>query len=485
MTPNTDAIVPHLRRDFESLVDYVSGPDSATHDVYTVELHLFRRLLALGRLLLKLFFRTRAANRPPTPTSSDGTPLHYHSRRSVRYISIFGELWCARHYFTAAGTASCAPLDAELGLPATAYSDLLREWAAYGATEQSFRENQTVLERLLGLTIPVATLEQQVARSAQDVAAFYAHHVPTPPAAHDRILVVQADGKGVPLVTARHAQPVRLGKGQKRGTKKEAVVTCVYTIAPYRRTPTDVTAALLHEQDRPRTAPRPHPSGKEQHASLAGKAQACAHLAQRAALRRSTSGMDHVALTDGSDALQGQMQTHFAAATLVLDIVHANEYLWDAATAMCGEHLAQRTAWLRPRLLNLLEGRVAEVIADLEQCAAQPDTSDSQRQALTRTSSYYRRNQAFMDYDQYLARGWPIGTGVVEGACGHLVKDRMERGGMRWTVDGAQVVLDLRAVRLNGDWDAYWTFHRRHEQQRLYATVAPPVPEEHIASLVA
>lgn len=485
MAPNTDAIVPQLRRDFEALVDYVSGSDSAKHDVYTVELYLFRRLLALGALLLKLFFRTRAAKRPVAPTSSDGTTLGYHSRRSVRYISIFGELWCARHYFTSAGKASCAPLDAELGLPATAYSDLLREWAAYGATEQAFRENQSLLERLLGLTVPVATLEQQVARSAQDVEAFYAQHLPTPPAASDTLLVVQADGKGVPLVTASSEQPVRLGKGQKRGTKKEAVVTCVYTVAPYLRTPADVVAALLREQDTPLTTKRPHPSGKEQHASLAGKAQACSQLAQRAALRSSSALVYQVALTDGSEALQGQMQTHFAEATLVLDIVHANEYLWDAANALLGENLEQRKAWLRPRLLKLLDGRSEEVIAGLEQLAAQPDTSESQRQALKRTSGYYQRNQASMRYDQYLARGWPIGTGVVEGACGHLVKDRMERGGMRWTVEGAQAVLDLRAVRLNGDWDAYWNFHRRHEHQRLYASAAPAAPEEQIASLAA
>jgi hypothetical protein len=78
-----------------------------------------------------------------------------------------------------------------------------------------------------------------------------------------------------------------------------------------------------------------------------------------------------------------------------------------------------------------------------------------------------------MCYDEYLARGWPIGTGVVEGACGHLVKDRMEQSGMRWTKAGAQAVLDLRAVRLNGHWDAYGQFHRRQQHERLYGRSAP------------
>jgi hypothetical protein len=83
-----------------------------------------------------------------------------------------------------------------------------------------------------------------------------------------------------------------------------------------------------------------------------------------------------------------------------------------------------------------------------------------------------------MRYDHYLAQGWPIGTGVVEGACGHLVKDRMEQAGMRWTREGAQAILDLRAVRLNGDWDAYWRFHRQQQHQRLYATPTAVIPEE-------
>ena len=73
-------------------MDYVSGPASTEHNVYTVELHLFRSLLALGAALLGLFFRTRAAVRPPTPVTSNGQPMACQGRLSVRYISIFGEL---------------------------------------------------------------------------------------------------------------------------------------------------------------------------------------------------------------------------------------------------------------------------------------------------------------------------------------------------------------------------------------------------------
>jgi hypothetical protein len=479
VAPNTEAIVPQLRRDFEALVDYVTGPESASHDVYYVELRLFRQLLALGAALLKLFFRTRAALRPQTPTTSQGVGMRYHGRRSVRYISIFGELWVARHYFTAAGQAGAAPLDAELSLPETAYSDLLRDWGAYGDTEQAYRETHLLLERMLGLTLSVATLEQQAAASAADVEAFYAQpKEPLAPAHSGSILVVQADGKGVPLISAALEQPVRLGKGQKRGTKKEAVVTCLYSVAPYVRTAEEVAAAILHEGDPKAVRRRPKPVGKEQHATLAGKAVACGALAQRAAQRDGQQIQHRVALTDGAEALQDQMQAHFPDYALILDIMHATEYLWDAANGLLGETDPKRTDWLRPKLLHLLEGKTAEVMDSLQADAAAPSCSLSQRKALERTIGYYRRNQPYMRYDQYLAQGWPIGTGVVEGACGHLVKDRMEKAGMRWSVDGAQAILNLRAVRLNGDWDAYWRFHRQRQHQRLYGTPSATLPEE-------
>ena len=173
------------------------------------------------------------------------------------------------------------------------------------------------------------------------------------------------------------------------------------------------------------------------------------------------------------------------ARALILDIIHANEYLWDAATSVLGETNPKRLDWPRPKLVGLLEGRTTDVIVALEVERANPATTPSQRQALERTIGYYRRNQASMRYDTYLAHGWPIGTGAVEGACAHLVKDRMEQAGMRWTVNGAQAVLDLRAVRLNGDWDTYWQAHRQHEHQRSYTTPAAPCPEEQMTALAA
>ena len=197
---------------------------------------------------------------------------------------------------------------------------------------------------------------------------------------------------------------------------------------------------------------------------------ALARLADRALRRDGPQIVDRVALTDGAHALQDQMRAALPDHTLVLDIIHAVEYLWTAANALLGERHPDRTAWVRTHLLALLRGQLDTVIDALTTEAAEPDLAATKRDAVAVTIAYYRRNAPFMRYDQHLARGWPIGTGVIESACGHLVKDRMQQAGMRWTKDGAHAILDLRAIRLTNDWDAYWAFHRQRQHARLYGS---------------
>lgn len=131
MTANPEPMVQPVEHEFQSLMADVTGPDARAQTAYPVELTLFRRLLALGAALLRLFFVTRAAVRPATPvTAPDGTPLSSHDQRPTTDDSVVGNVHVARHFFTAPGQAGLCPLDAELSLPARGDSDLLREWAA-------------------------------------------------------------------------------------------------------------------------------------------------------------------------------------------------------------------------------------------------------------------------------------------------------------------------------------------------------------------
>jgi hypothetical protein len=482
MTPTANQSIPQIQAQFRELVDYVTGPDSRAATAYEVELRLFRRLLALGAALLGLFFATRVATRPAGPvTTPEGMPLTSHGRRPFTYFSVFGKIVFWRHAFTAPGQPVVCPVDATLSLPRRCYSDLLREWTTFAAADAPFREVAALLERVLGGPFSVQALETITGEDAGDVAAYYEQPPAAPPPAEAvSILVAQADGKGVPLVLPPPAErPARRGKGSPSNRLREAVVTALYSILPYRRTPEDVAAALLREATRPELGRRPRPVGKELRATLDGKDAALERLAGRVQQRESPQIQDRVALTDGAAALQERMRSYLPGFTLVLDIIHVTEYLWDAANAVLGERHPERTDWVRGHLTTLLSGRTNEVVAALEVASAAPELAPARREAVERTIGYYRRNTPYMHYDQYLAAGWPIGTGVVEGACGHLVKDRMEQAGMRWTKDGAHAVLDLRALRLTDDWDAYWVFHRQREHQRLYGSaLAPAAPPE-------
>ena len=487
MTPTANQSILQIQAQFRELVEYVTGPDSRAATAYEVELRLFRRLLALGAALLHLFFATRVATRPAGPVRVlDGPPLTSHGRRRFTYFSVFGKVVFWRHAFTAPGQPVVCPVDATLSLPARCYSDLLREWATFGAADAPFREVAALLARVLGRSFSVQALETVAGEDAGDVAAFYAQPPAAPPPAEAvSILVAQADGKGVPLVLPASAErPARRGKGSPSNRLREAVVTALYSILPYRRTPEEVAAALLRESDRATPSNRPRPVGKELRATLDGKDVALALLAGRVQQRESPQIQDRVALTDGAAALQERMRSYLPGFTLVLDIIHVTEYLWDAANAVLGERHPERTDWVRGHLITLLSGRTDEVVAALEVAAAEPELTAAQQAALQRTIGYYRRNTPYLHYDQYLARGWPIGTGVVEGACGHLVKDRMEQAGMRWTKAGAHAVLDLRAVRLTADWDAYWVFHRQREHRRLYGSAPAPAPPPEDQALV-
>jgi hypothetical protein len=475
MSSNSAEIVHQIHQDFKELVEYVTDEASQKRTAHEVELTLFRQLLALGAQLLRLFFVQRAAIRPQEPVyASDGTRLTYQNKRQATYFSVFGKIRFLRHYFHTPGQKGMYPLDAELSLPPHCYSDLLRDWAEFCTTDESYDESNRVLERILALSISKQALETAVQEDAADVEAFYEQKAAPPPADEGAILVIQADGKGVPMVRAESTDPpARRGKGQKRTEKKESVVTAIYSIEPYPRTPQQMADALLRDLEQTATQPlRPTPVGKEVRATLKGKDFALARLARRVNQRQGEHIQHRMALTDGAEALQDRVLSTFPGFALVLDIIHVLEYLWNAANALLGETHPDRTGWVKEQLLSILSGQTEAVIQTLEQRAQDPSLSPAQLKALNTTIGYYRRNLPYMHYDHYLAQGWPISTGVVEGACGHLVKDRMEQSGMRWRPVGAQAILELRAARVNDDWDAYQLFRRKCQHQRLYGATS-------------
>lgn len=477
MSPNAEGVVQEIRAEFESMLSYVKESKTATAD--QVERGIFKRLLGLGFRLMLLFFTIRAEEYPRMPVETGvGEELPYFDDKKRNYFSIFGKLPFWRPYFYQKGVGGQSPLDEELSLGSDCYSDLLREIAEYMGVDVTYDKVTEMFARILGQKLSTSAVTKMVATDAADVEAYYEQRPAPKPEDEGEILVIQADGKGVPMVREMPAEAkVRLGKGEKRTKKKEAIVTSVYTIAPHKRTPEEVVATFFHKDetsDCKETAPeRAKPQNKLLWATLQGKDAALERLAEQVKKREGSRIKHRIALTDGCEALQTRVLNYCSDFTLILDFIHGNEYLWDVANRLFDEKDPLRVSWVETQTLKVLSGKTEQVITEFRSLAQDPKCTKAQREELEKAANYFERNLTYMAYDYYLAQGWPIASGVIEGACRHLVKDRFELSGMRWTQDGAENLLRLRAVSENGDWDDYHQFRKQQRHLRLYAFPFP------------
>jgi hypothetical protein len=470
MSSTIASIAQKLHRELDGLIQSMSTGEGVQSSVHAIEEQLWVGMLGLGRELMQLHFEARyEAEVVHDRVSVNGVCYAYERTSHRGYVSLFGEVQVKRAYYLNTAQGGVCPLDAALGLPERCYSDSVQERLSALNVWVPQAHSQALMERFLGLKIAKGSLQSSISDQAQFVDSYYQQRPVSVTPVEDSLLVATADGKGIPMTRA-DSPPVqaRRSKGDKKTAKKEAIVTALYSVAPYPRDSQDILKALLSDTaDTPTSdTSRPVPSHKQTFGTLAGKDAALTHLAYQVTLREAGAFTHRVALTDGSLALQQQMRAHLPDFALVLDIIHATEYLWDAANARFGETSPQRLAWVRQALTWLLENHLDDLLDDLTLQAS--GLTVSQQETLSHVAAYLRRNRPFMDYQRYLALGWPIGTGVVEGACRHLVKDRFEQAGMRWSTAGAQTLLDLRAVAFNGDWDDFQHFRRQQSHLQRY-----------------
>jgi hypothetical protein len=481
----------------EQLIETVRklGDDEVRID--EAERTIFAELLMLGRELLIAFVHNAGdgnvgetitvpvCRENVDPDSTDGsTPRACTWRRLPElhhrpYVSIFGELTIGRWvYGTRDGQKiEAVPLDARLGLPAGEFSYVLEDWQQRLCLKESFAEATGNLADLLGVAPSVRAAEVMNRKMAEFVPSFRANQ-PTPPLEEEGELVVYtADGKGVPMrregqETPSHGQ--RRGKGEKANKKQMSYVGAVYTIDPFVRTIDDVMDELARKET---AAGRPKPRHKRVTAEMTrviegeeynGRVSLFGALSEDVCARNVGGYKTVVALMDGERALWDVLGVFLPTAVGILDLFHVLERLWNAAHVFHSEKTKAAEEFVNHRLRMLLEGKVGGVIGGLKQMLQKSRLSASKRRALTTVIGYFENNRQHMHYDKYLAAGYPIGSGVAEGACRHLVKDRMEQTGMRWVVEGAQALLHLRAVYLNGDWKDYINYRVEQEQVRLY-----------------
>ena len=476
-----DSIAENIREEIENLIKLATGEGGETATAYRMEKELWWRVLEVGRQLIQLFFAARSEEEEQRAEIAHGGEVYgYHGQRQRGYVSLFGKVAIQRRAYWKRGAGSVFPLDEALSLPERQYSDCVQEMAGELSVKQVYEEAVAWMTKWLPIAQPKRTAQQVVAEHAEFVDRYYEQQAPPEADPADTILVVSADGKGIPMNRENSPPPAaRRGKGKKKTAKKEATVTAVYTIAPYKRSVDDIIQALANEKTKTAEKLRPVPTGKQVFGTLAGKDVAFERLVQQAAKREDKQLTDHIALTDGSHALQLKVEAYLPDYTLILDIMHTNQYLWKAANALLSETHPARQWWVQDAQRCLLTDDHQTLFDHLERQHARSDLTVSQRSTLTTVLNYLRRNLPYMDYQHYLAKGWPIGTGVVEGTCRHLVKDRFERAGMRWSVAGAQAMLNLRAVYLNGDEDDFQQFRRFSVHQQRFGSLHPDAQTLH------
>jgi hypothetical protein len=452
---------------------------------------LERELEEKGRELLRSLLQAHLELRSPGEASAPVRDADGEERTAQRLherdlATVFGKVEVSRLGYGAEGAASLHPLDAELNLPPERYSHELRRRAAEQVAKGSYDEAVATLAAATGTAVPKRQVEELVRRAAEDFDAFYVQQSAAPEGTGS-LLVLSFDGKGVVMrredlrpatqkAAAQRRQKLakRLSKGEKRNAKRMATVAAVYTVAPFVRTPAEVAGTLAPIHSAPR--PRPRPEAKRVWASLQKDPATVIEEAFKEAEKRDPERRKKwVALVDGDPnqlrLLRQSQRRHKVQLTIVLDLIHVVEYLWKAAFVFCPEGSRDLEDWVSRRLLNILQGYASSVAAGIRRSATLRNLAPDQREPADACADYLLHHSSYLRYHEYLAAGLPIATGVIEGACRHLVKDRMDLTGARWSLAGAEAVLRLRALRASGDFAEYWRFHEAQDYQRNHAAL--------------
>ncbi len=492
------AIAAHL----EELTGFVEAAARDGLPTHEVERGVWSRLLRLGHDLQAAYFALAGdGDCGETLTLSDGRVVkRLPERHSRLYQSIFGDFVLERvGYGTREGQAiKAVPLDARLELPESKFSYLLQDWDQALAVENPYGQLNAVVARILGLKQSVASLEAMTATLGGAVAGYEAARPAPAPATGQQLVVLSADGKGVPLRKPAEAPAIAAhdhARGPKPDRKKMAVLGGAYQIEPHPRTAAAVVESLFRDPAAPAerpTPPRPVPQQKRLCAVLpvaAAVAEAVAAprpaevvfpwLRAEARQRDPDHRQTWVLLMDGQHALWDTAAATFGADPRVeiLDLIHATGYLWEAVHLFQPSGSPLATNLMKVLVQALLEGVGTGVIRWLQDLAEQGQLPAASRTRLAQIYGYFDYHRHRIRYQEYLAAGYPIASGVIEGACRHVVKDRMERAGMHWTLPGAQALLNLRCIALNDEWEPFMNHYIDQETTRLYANC--PVQPKH------
>jgi hypothetical protein len=386
-----------------------------------------------------------------------------------------------------------------LNLPAHGYSHRLQKRVAAKAVKASFAGVVNDIETETGVRLGKRQVEQLVYAAAQDFDVFYAQGCAeeVQQQVHAKpIQVLTFDGKGVVMrqealreATRKKAEgsaqrpPRGFARQEKSNRKRMATVAGIYHVDRHMRSPQTVARQFAPLRLVPSQGnPAPKPVGKKLWASLEKSMKTVIETGFAEGLRRDPEHQaEWVVLVDGNhtqiDYIEKAANASGVTVVIIVDIIHVLEYLWTAAKALFDLEDSNATQWVAEKIEQLLQGQVNSIVRSLRRRAPLKGLSAQQRAPIEQCATSLAHHASSLNYPHYLAKGYPIATGVIEGACRYLVKDRMEITGARWGLEGGEAVLKLRALYINGDFDAYWDFHEKQEYQRNHQAKFSEMPK--------
>lgn len=408
---------------------------------------------------------------------SDEVVRSHKRNRSLGLKTIFGAIEIERTLYSKPGHTSLAPKEAMLNLPENSYSHALQRRASVEIARGSFDEAIASIKAQTGVNLPKRLAEEIARNVARDFDAFYEGRSVVAlreTTRQNELLILSTDGKGVAMrkddlreATKKRAEnekklKKRLSRGEKKNAKRMAQVASVYSIQRHERSVDDI-------MDSSKGIPAPKPQKKRVWASLEHESEeVISHMFDEANRRDPKHKREWVVLVDGQrhqlDLIEHEIENRKLKVTTVLDLIHVVEYLWKASRSFHPEGSPEGEEWVSRYLRMILEGNAKQVAAAIRRSATRQGIDA--REGVDTCADYLHNNAPYLRYDEYLARGLPIATGVIEGACRHLVKDRMDVTGARWSLKGAEAVLKLRSLHASGDWDEYWQFHEQSDYER-------------------
>lgn len=474
---------------FEALVVQASSASALRGGHAELEATLLEKGRGLLRQLLQDHLDLRSAReRDVKVVDQDGTGRAERRQGTRQLRSLLGPVVVTRRLYQQAGCEGRAPADAGLRLCEDSYSMGVRRQLAQLCANDAYAPAVETLERLTGAHVGQRQAEELARRAAEDVCQFYAERA-SEPVAEKSLLVLSFDAAGVVMrtsslrpATRKKAEselpappfPPKLGTGEKPNRKRMAQVGAVYAVEPFFRTADDIVGELQSlaptaSNDGPS---RPRPVNKRVFASIARSAASVIDDGFRDALARDPESKHRwVVLLDGNgDQIRAARRAAKRAGveiTIVADLIHLIEYLWPAAYAFHPPGSDEAREWVVARVRALLEGAdPSQVAAGMRRSATLRNIK--RRKAVDKCAQYMLKLAPYMHYGQAIRDGLPIATGVIEGACRHLIRRRLGIGGARWTTAGAEAILLLRATVLSRDFDEYWAFHESQVFRRTH-----------------